>query len=207
MSTIRVSGGAEGRAMDPLEPGHGRSSGPACPLPPPGSYRTIPLTRGMCAIVDPEDYAKLAAHKWCALQTLASGGFTGYYAYRRLSTAAGRKGIYMHRLILGLEPGDPRQADHRWGSTLDNRKGASLRIATPGENARNRRISSRNTSGHPGVYRAGNGKWRAQITLPGAPGHHLYFGASLAEACAVYDKAAKQFFGEFWRGCDLCKSC
>ena len=55
------------------------------------AYRRIPLTQGKFARVDPEDYAELARHKWCAAKQGNS-----FYAVR---SEAGRQ-LRMHRVIM-----------------------------------------------------------------------------------------------------------
>lgn len=45
--------------------------------------------------------------------------------------------IQMHRQIMGLTLGDPRQVDHRNGDSLDNRR-SNLRVVSASQNAQNR---------------------------------------------------------------------
>jgi hypothetical protein len=54
--------------------------------------REIVLTRGKVALVDDEDYPRLATYKW----HLAVGGSGRLYARRN----EGRRGVLMHREIL-----------------------------------------------------------------------------------------------------------
>src|SRR5271165_1079669 len=74
-------------------------------------YRTIQLTRGKFAIVDEEDYGILSQFKWNAQLDKRSGRL---YAARNHAYPDGiKRTVFMHRQILGLERGDPRQGDHR----------------------------------------------------------------------------------------------
>src|SRR5687767_10322229 len=66
--------------------------------------------------LDAADAQKYGKWKW----TLRSG-----YAVR---TDSGHS-VSLHRLILGLERGDPRQVDHINGNRLDNRR-ANIRVVT-----------------------------------------------------------------------------
>ena len=74
--------------------------------------------------------------------------------------------IYMHRMILGLEPGDPREGDHRSpADTLDNRR-INLRVATPGQNQRNALLRKDSSTGLKGVS-VHRDRYRAQIKIDG----------------------------------------
>jgi len=63
------------------------------------TFRKIPLTRGKFAIVDPEDYPRLAKYKWFLAKSP-----TGSYATRwqRLKNKNARKRIWMHREIIHI---------------------------------------------------------------------------------------------------------
>ena len=66
-------------------------------------YRTIPLTRGQMAIVDPEDYEYLSKFKWNATWMKNVGGF---YAMRSGPTINGKRDtILMSREIMGFPVG------------------------------------------------------------------------------------------------------
>lgn len=88
-------------------------------------------------LVSDRDYAWLNEWVW----RLHSGGY-----------AIARRTVLMHRLILGLEQGDPRQGDHENLDKLDNRR-SNLRIASRAEldNGQNLGVSKNNTSGFRGV--------------------------------------------------------
>jgi hypothetical protein len=74
--------------------------------------------------------------------------------------------ILLHRFLMGLESGDPREVDHRDGNQLDNRR-ANLRVCTHRENGLNiTRYRSRRplTSRYRGVsWNAPTGKWTAKF--------------------------------------------
>jgi len=102
----------------------------------------------------------------------------------------------MSRQILGLTPGDPRQADHRNHDTLDNRR-ENLRVATRSENCRNRMRRVDNRSGFKGVsWNRERGQWRAQIWT-GSTNKLLGTFADPVSAAKAYDEAACERHGEF----------
>lgn len=121
--------------------------------------KTIPLTRGKQTLVSDEDFEELAQHKWA----FATEG----YAYRLVRVEGKLVAIYMHRQIVGLEPGDKREVDHDDGDGLNNVR-TNLRVCTHGQNQHNRRVSSNSKSGVKGVFFCPRyGRWRAQITYDG----------------------------------------
>ena len=98
------------------------------------------------------------------------------------------------KLVYGEEP--PEMIDHRDGNPSNNRL-SNIRATTYDGQARNRRLRSDNTSGRQGVRREGK-KWRAQIFVNGGD-RYLGSFSSIEEASAVYEKAAREAFGEFYR--------
>lgn len=145
--------------------------------------------RGVAIIVDDEDFAALPPNGWY----LKDG-----YAQRSKRIGPRKEGkkiiIPMHRMIMGLEAGDPRQVDHVNGDTLDNRR-ANLRICSKDENCRNRRVHSNNRLGIKGVSAHGD-KFRSEIQINK---RRIYLGlhdtAELANE--FYALAAEMLHGEF----------
>ena len=154
--------------------------------------KRIPLTQGKFTIVDDEDYEELVKHKWYAQKR---GNL--YYAERGVYEKKTRKRhlVRMSHQVLGVLPGIV--IDHINGNPLDNRK-SNLRICTLGENARNAR-KTRGTSKYKGVrwYKPLR-KWRAQIWHNNKSIHLGYF-TNEQEAAKIYNKKAKELFGEFAR--------
>jgi hypothetical protein len=154
--------------------------------------REIPLTRGMVAIVDDEDYEALAVYKWMATEK-RNGKF---YAVRSVGTRASRKTVAMHRVIMNAGPDD--FVDHKDDNTLDNRKGISLRKCTRAQNQRNRHARN-GKSGYKGVYflaRKRSKPWRAEISVDNKSVHLGYFDTDI-EAAKACDAEAIARFGEF----------
>lgn len=157
--------------------------------------KTIPLTQGMVAIVDDDDWLYLSKHKWC----YAHGGYASRGVCSQL--ANGRKdrkrikAIYMHRVI--MNPPDGLQIDHINGNKIDNRK-VNLRFATMAENMRNRKIQSNNTTGFAGVafdkrYRK---KYFGRIRTNGVTTRTRMFSTA-SEAFDAKMEIIQQLHGEF----------
>jgi hypothetical protein len=155
------------------------------------SVRLIPVGQGRYAIVDADDYERLAKYKW----QVRSKGHT-FYAFRYSSTRGGKKSrrILMHREIIDIPEG--LVCDHRNRRALDNRK-ANLRPATVSQNNCNVRKRGQRTSRYRGVSQAArSNKWRAQI---GVNGRSINLGTfdDKVDAAKAYDTAAKKYHGEF----------
>ncbi len=137
--------------------------------------KTIPLTRGLVAIVDDEDYEWLSQYNWHAQR---SG--QRWYAMQR-------GGIAMHRWVMRTPPG--MHTDHISGEGLDNRR-ANLRIVTCAQNLHNRtRKQAGCTARFHGVNWDKDSKcWRARIMRNGRRVSLGNFDCEYA-AAGAYDAA------------------
>jgi hypothetical protein len=155
-------------------------------------FMRIPLTQGQFAIVDPQDYERLAKYKWHLAKSL-----TGLYAARwqRIGPGGQRKKIWMHRQVIDVP--EHLVCDHVNGNGLDNRS-ANLRPATFSQNLYNRpKRKSKTRSKYKGLeWDKIQRKWRVRIRYKGK---RIYLGsfASEKDAAKAYDKKAKVLFGEF----------
>ncbi len=155
--------------------------------------KKIKLTQGQFALVDDADYIELSQYKWHVHKDLIGK----LYARR---TSIKKKGkhfeISMARQILGLEKGDPREADHVDHNTLDNRRD-NLRVCTHQQNSSNRKVRSNTSSQYKGVcwHRLAK-KWMVGIMVNGES-KYLGLYESETEAALVYNKAAKKYHGVF----------
>lgn len=94
--------------------------------------------------------------------------------------------VYLHRLVLGLEPGDGLLGDHMNGDKLDNRRG-NLRVVTTLGNNENTSSRAGSTSRFRGVsWDARAGRWRAQVKFDGQQRFLGVFDAELDAALAAH---------------------
>jgi hypothetical protein len=158
----------------------------------------VTLTQGQVALIDDADWEIIAPFKWTARWSKYT---RSYYAITNSKRVNGKRHIVlMHRLILGLEKGDPRIGDHREpAATLDNRRD-NLRIATRSGNAQNSRIPKNNTTGVKGVSYRPERKhpYVAGITHRWKRIHLGGFDTPEEAAAAVRDAAAR-IHGEYAR--------
>jgi hypothetical protein len=109
----------------------------------------IPLSQGEVALVDDEDYSRLAVHTWSLLRT-GRGGYP--YAARSEQREGKVRTIYLHREVMNAQPG--QFVDHkRTEDTLDCRRN-NLRFATRQENGANSKTPG-NATGYRNVRRKG----------------------------------------------------
>ena len=159
---------------------------------PAADFRTIPLSKGQVAIVDPEDYDALSGFKWYARWDEHSQTF---YAIRHDQTSEKpNRMAQMHRQILGVPPGTV--VDHRDGNGLNNRR-LNIRPATESQNQHNRGPVKNTLTGLKGVsFSKPTGKWMARIRMNYK---RLWLGLfdTPEEASAAYIEAAKRLHGEF----------
>lgn len=120
---------------------------------------SIPLSQDLVALVSSEDYLDICRHKW---STFTPKARTIIYAHRKEGRpGTPRRTVLMHRQIMGLSPGDPRQVHHKNGDGLDNRRG-NLEIVTPSDNQLQRHKVTGKVQ-FVGVSKSG-GKYRARVT-------------------------------------------
>jgi hypothetical protein len=154
---------------------------------------SVPLTHGLCAIVDAEDISLVEKYRWYA----RAGRKTNYACtwVRRGNGVVSKPP--MHRVILN-EP-DGLEVDHVNGNGLDNRR-SNLRICTHDQNTRNRRSKKSGTSSRfIGVrWNKQSRKWIAAYETGG---RERYLGSFDKEedAARVRDKAVAREWGEFAR--------
>ncbi len=143
--------------------------------------REIPLTKGHTALVDDHEYERVMAHRWFRHPK-------GYAV-----AVINGKPVYLHRFILNISGS---RIDHRNRNKLDCRK-ENLRVATGSQNNANCAKRGHNTSGYKGVSRhSQNDTWQIKI---GYQGKTIYLGChpDVIEAAKIYDKAARELYGDF----------
>lgn len=153
--------------------------------------KKIQLTQNKYTLVDDEDYDYLNQFNWYAHKS------KNYWSAIRMSK---RKIIIMHRVIMNCP--DDKLVDHINHNSLDNRK-ENLRICNRKENARNSRLSKRNTSGIKGVsWNSDIKKWVSSIRINGK---NTVLGRfkSLKSAKNAYEKVGLKYHKEFYSNGDI----
>jgi hypothetical protein len=152
--------------------------------------KEIPLHGGGVAIVDVIDYARVSKYVWYLRQR----GRTRY-AFRKVTNTSDQ---LLHKFL--VEETNGLQVDHENGDGLDNRR-SNLRLATPLQNATNRRKKAGTTSPFKGVSRRRRSEtkpWAAHIQIDGRSANLGSF-ANEEEAARRYDEAVRTHYGEFGR--------
>ena len=147
--------------------------------------KKIPLTKGMFALVDDEDFKRLSAYNWAAWKN-----GKGWYATRKPS----KKMISMHREILNVP--SRKITDHIDRNSLNNQR-SNLRVCTRQQNGCNRGPNKNNTSGFKGVtWWKRDKNWSAQIRVNRKNIKIGYF-ENKTDAAKAYNDAALRHHGEF----------
>lgn len=138
-----------------------------------GDVGYIPLRRRdgsarAWTMVDAADYRDLSAHRW----HLGGGGYVMRHVPHPTRKHPARALLLLHRPLLALDFGDPRQVDHINRDRLDNRR-VNLRIVSRAQNGQNRPAIAGTTSRFRGVHwYAASQKWRAIVEI-GPRQHYL----------------------------------
>lgn len=157
--------------------------------------KTLPLTRGVVALVDDDVHKELSAFFWQARPSPRKTTST-FYGQTIADTPDGKKTtVRLHQAIMGRKEG--YVIDHINGDGLDNRR-ENLRFATISQNCANK--YSNPSSGFRGVYEIKRRKnpWRASI-YKDMKIIDLGTYPTREDAARAYDKAAKELHGDFAR--------
>lgn len=175
---------------DPRHVGPGKGGNPRPPRPiiPFGNLGLVTLTRGFTAMIDLTDRGLVAHRSWNAMPAR-------HHTVYATSAARGNTTEGMHRVIMGLAFGDPRQVDHINHCGLDNRR-ANLRIVTKGQNQANARPRRGSSSRYKGVaWSTQYQQWIAYIQVD-----HDFRRLGLYDdevsAARAYDAAALSSWGD-----------
>lgn len=147
----------------------------------------IKLTQGEYAEIDDDCFNIVDKYSW---YTLVSDKNNTYYAATKIK----RKTLLMHRLLLGLQPGEI--CDHKDGNGLNN-KLDNIRKCTFSQNQQNKsKTTNTTTSKYKGVYLKRLYKWYASIRI-NTKFIHLGVYDTEIEAARAYNTAALRMFGQF----------
>ena len=152
------------------------------------SFMQIPLTRGLFALVDSDDYKMLVSYKWYACTN-------GYAARSERVSKTKQDCVLMHRFIMNAPKGV--EVDHIDGDRLNNSK-SNLRFCNRSENRRNS-CASNKTSRFKGVsWNKNEKRWKASIVFNLRTYSCGTFKDEVEAACA-YNRKALELHGEYAR--------
>lgn len=150
-------------------------------------YRGYANNTGSEFLISSESYDSVQKHCWYENKN-------GYFLTRLSKTEQ----VMLHRYVLWGEESTnhQEQVDHINRKPFDCRL-SNLRACSPRENARNKSISSRNSSGVVGVSWSNQfHKWRSYISIDGICRSLGYF-IDKNEAIAARKSAEQKYYGDF----------
>jgi hypothetical protein len=151
--------------------------------------KRIPLTQGLEALVDDEDFDHLMQWKWSA-----SGRRDYRHPARGTADGSSVKMSVVVAERMGLDTSIT--VDHHNRRPLDNTRG-NLRSANKSQNGANRGPNQNNTSGYKGVWLCQRTRrWKANIKVKRVT-YHLGTFSTAEDAARAYNEAALKHFGEF----------
>lgn len=115
------------------------------------------------ALIDAADAERVLALRW----HLNSNGYVVHTMHEDGRT---RK-LRLHRFLMDMQPGDPREVDHENGDPRDNRR-SNLRVGTRALNQQNRKGAYGSSRYRGVIYCKQTGRWIAKVGL-GGRSHHL----------------------------------
>lgn len=137
---------------------------------------------------DDDDHSLVKGYTW----HITKGKHTYYVMGHNPDT---NHRLFMHRLILGAKR--CQMVDHKDGNGLNNKKD-NIRIATPAENARNKRSIRKPKSGYKGVSIMPDRKRMYMVQIGYNYGYiPLGYFADIILAALAYNEAAIKYHGEF----------
>lgn len=157
-------------------------------------HKAIPLTKGMMAFIDDEDYELVVKYKWHFAKILGHGiGYAVrayYYAPKKKVT------VTMHQDLMNYSYNE--ECDHIDGNGLNNHR-SNLRVCTHAENLRNQAINKNNKFGVAGVCLHSCGRFYLTRIMVDKKVIHLGTFRTLEEAKNARYAAEIKYFGEFRR--------
>ena len=153
--------------------------------------KEIPLTQGMVALVDDEDYEWINQYKW-----YVNRAGVNIYAVRYDRGRGRGEAIKMHQQIMRA-----KETDHRDNNGLNNQR-SNLRHCNRSQNCQNRRKAGNCSSKYKGVSfrrKATMNPWVVSIRTVGRKFVYIGVFATEVEAALAYNNKAVELFGEFAR--------